>query len=54
MEIAYKEIAQMIGRKEETIKYMKKNNPKIFEVVKLGCLVKKYNIELKNSSQEQG
>ena len=53
MKITYKEIALIIGRTEANIKYMKKNNPKIFEAVKTGCLVKKYDIELKGEKVEQ-
>ena len=36
MKITYKMIAEYIGRKEETIKYMAKNNPKQLELLKLG------------------
>ena len=46
MKITYKEIASIVGRTEANIKYMKKNNPKIFEVVKAGCLLKKYKIDI--------
>ena len=46
MKITYKEIAKQISRTEDAIKYMKKNNPQIFEVVKIGCLVKKFRIDI--------
>jgi len=36
MRITYKMIAKYIDRKEETIKYMAKNNPKQLELLKLG------------------
>lgn len=44
MKIIYNEIAELIERTEANIKYMKKNNPKQFEIIKLGSLCKKYNI----------
>jgi len=49
MKITQQEIAQRIGRTVDAIKYMKKHNPKIFEVVRIGCLVKKYDIDILKS-----
>lgn len=46
MKINYKEIAEIIGRSEANIKYMKKHNNEQLEVIKVGCLCKKYNITL--------
>ncbi len=44
MKINYNEIAELIGRTEANIKYMKKHNPKQLEVLKIGGLCKKYDI----------
>jgi predicted transcriptional regulator len=44
MQITYNEIAELIGRTEANIKYMKKNNPNQLEILKLGALCKKFNI----------
>lgn len=44
MQITYNEIAEIIGRTEANIKYMKKNNPNQLEIIKIGALCKKYNI----------
>ncbi len=54
IKITYKMIANHIGRKEETIKYMAKNNPKQLELLKLG-LEKKLEEEekLKESLKEE-
>ncbi len=46
MKITYKEIAKMINKTEENIKYLKKTNPDLVEILKLGCLCKKYNIDI--------
>ena len=48
MQITYNEIAEYIGRTEANIKYMKKNNPQQLELLKIGGLCKKYNINLKD------
>ena len=48
MQIIYKEIAEYIGRTEANIKYMKKQNPKQLELISIGAICKKYNIELKD------
>ncbi len=42
--ITYLEIAELIGRTEANIKYMKKHNPEQLEIIKIGALCKKYNI----------
>jgi len=46
MKITQLEIATYLHRTVDTIKYMKKHNPQIFEIVKIGCLVKKYNLDI--------
>lgn len=46
MKINYKEIAEAIERSEANIKYMKKHNQKQFEIIKVGYLCKKYNINI--------
>lgn len=43
--ITYKEIANYINKTEANIKYIKKTNPNLFEVLKLGAFCKKYNIK---------
>ena len=48
MQVIYKEIAEYIGRTEANIKYMKKQNPKQLELISIGAICKKYNIELKD------
>lgn len=48
MQVIYKEIAEYIGRTEANIKYMKKQNPKQLEVLTLGAICKKYNIDIKD------
>ena len=48
MQIIDKEIAEYIGRTEANIKYMKKQNPKQLELISIGAICKKYNIELKD------
>ncbi len=48
MKVTYEEIANFIGRTEANIKYMKKNNPEQLELLKIGAICKKYNIELKD------
>lgn len=42
--ITYIEIAQMINKTEAGIKYIKKTNPELLYILKLGCLCKKKNI----------
>lgn len=44
MKITYKEIATMINKTEANIKYIKKTNPELLNILKLGCLCKKKNI----------
>lgn len=46
MKITYSEIAEYIGRTEANIKYMKKHNPEQLELIKIGGLCKKYNINI--------
>jgi predicted transcriptional regulator len=48
MKVTYEEIADLIGRTEANIKYMKKNNPNQLELLTTGAICKKYNIELKD------
>lgn len=48
MNITYKEIGEYINKVESTMKQMKKNNPKQLELLKIGAICKKYNIELKD------
>ncbi|AXX95110.1 helix-turn-helix domain-containing protein [Arcobacter ellisii] len=48
MQITYNEIAELIGRTEANMKYMKKHNPEQLELLKIGGLCKKYNISLKD------
>lgn len=48
MQVIYKEIAEYIGRTEANIKYMKKQNPKQLEILTLGAICKKYNIDIKD------
>jgi hypothetical protein len=38
--LTYKQIAKMIGKSEANIKYLKKTNPDLLEIIKLGCEVK--------------
>lgn len=46
MNITYKEIGQYTNKVEATIKQMKKNNPEQLELLKMGGLCKKYNINI--------
>lgn len=46
MIITYKEIAYYTNKVESTIKQMKKNNPQQLELLKMGALCKKYNINI--------
>jgi hypothetical protein len=48
MNIIYKEIADLIDRTEANIKYMKKHNPMQLELITIGAICKKYNIDLKD------
>lgn len=48
MQITYNEIAELIGRTEANMKYMKKHNPEQLELLKMGALCKKHNISLKD------
>lgn len=40
MKITYKKIAEMINKSEAGIKYIAKTNPKLLEILKLGCETK--------------
>ena len=40
IKITYKIIASMINKSESNIKFMKKNNPELLEIIKLGCIEK--------------
>ena len=46
--LTYKQIAKMINKSEATIKYMKKTNPELLEIIKLGC-IEKLKIARKNN-----
>lgn len=46
MDITYKEIGNFCNKVESTIKQMKKNNPEQLELLKIGALCKKYNINI--------
>lgn len=48
MKIIYKEIAEYTNKTEAGIKSMKIKNPEQLELLKIGALCKKYNIELKD------
>ena len=48
MKITYKEIGEYTNKTEQGIKQMKKNNPQQLELLKMGGLCKKYNINLKD------
>ena len=48
MKITYKEIGEYTNKSEQGIKQMKKNNPQQLELLKIGALCKKYNIDLKD------
>ena len=53
IKITYKEIADMINKTEAGIKYIKKTNPKLLNILKLGCLCKKKNISFEELSLMQ-
>ena len=38
--LTYKKIAAMINKSEANIKYLKKTNPQLLEILKLGCEAK--------------
>ena len=38
--LTYKQIAKMINKTEANIKYIKKTNPELLEILKLGCEAK--------------
>ena len=38
--LTYKKIASMINKTEANIKYLKKTNPDLLEIIKLGCEAK--------------
>ena len=46
MIITYKEIADYTNKVESTMKQMKKNNPQQLELLEMGALCKKYNINI--------
>lgn len=48
MNITYKEIADYTNKVESTMKQMKKNNPGQLELLKIGAICKKYNIDLQD------
>lgn len=48
MNITYKEIADYTNKVESTMKQMKKNNPEQLELLKIGAICKKYNIDLQD------
>jgi hypothetical protein len=48
MKVIYKEIAAYINKTEENIKYLKKTNPQLVEILKLGSFCKKYNISVED------
>ncbi len=48
MIITYKEIADYTNKVESTMKQMKKNNPQQLELLKMGALCKKYNINIED------
>lgn len=49
MNITYKEIAEFINKTEQGVKYYKSNNPELLEILKVGCLLKKYGIVNKDN-----
>lgn len=48
MDITYKEIANYTNKVESTMKQMKKNNPEQLELLKIGAICKKYNINMQD------
>ena len=38
--LTYKKIAKMINKSEANVKYLKKTNPDLLEIIKLGCEAK--------------
>lgn len=48
MNITYKEIADYTNKVESTMKQMKKNNPEQLELLRIGAICKKYNIDIKD------
>ena len=46
--LTYKKIASMINKSEANIKYLKKTNPQLLEILKLGCEAK---LNLPNSNK---
>lgn len=44
MKITYKEIGEYCNKVEATLKSMAKNNPQQLELLRIGALCKKYNI----------
>lgn len=45
IKITYKEIADFIGKGEQSIKYHKSENHEHFEILRNGALLKKYNCD---------
>ena len=45
MKITNKEIAKYIGKTDSAISYVKKSNPKEYEILRLGYLCKKYDLD---------
>jgi hypothetical protein len=43
--IRYKDIAEFINKSEQQIKWYKSNNPDMLELLKLGALCKKNNLD---------
>ena len=44
MKVTQKDIAEYLGIDERNVRAMKKNNPKKYELVELGCICKKNSI----------
>ena len=44
--IIYKDIAEIIGKSEQTIRGYKVNNPNLLELLKIGAFCKKNNITI--------
>jgi len=45
-DIIYKDIARQIGKSESTIKWMKKNNPRMLETIRDGMILRRILKEL--------
>ena len=44
--VTYKEIGDFVNKKEPTLKSMKNNNPEQLELLTIGALSKKYNLNI--------